>query len=121
MSVHRGDVLVAEDDLLIALALEQCLQGYGWEAVELVTSVAEGLAVLDGKPPALALVDLQLTDGRATPLIEALAAAAVPFLILTGYPCDGLTAPALRNAPCLTKPCSEEQLQAALQRVLATA
>jgi CheY-like chemotaxis protein len=119
MSVHRGDVLVAEDDLLIALALEQCLQGYGWEAVELVTSVAEGLAVLDGKPPALALVDLQLTDGRATPLIEALAAAAVPFLILTGHPCDGLPCPVPREARCLSKPWGEQQLRAALDRLLA--
>jgi hypothetical protein len=68
--------------------------------------------------PALALLDLQLVDGPATSLAEALAAMAVPFLILTGYPCDGLHEPPWRDAPCLTKPHDAVKLQAAIDRLL---
>jgi DNA-binding response OmpR family regulator len=114
-----GSVLVAEDDVLIALALEDQLRQHGWPVVEQVGSVAAGLAVVASKPPALALVDFQLADGWATSLLEALAAAAVPFLILTGHPCDGLPCPVPREARCLSKPWGEQQLRAALDRLLA--
>jgi DNA-binding response OmpR family regulator len=114
----RGKVLVAEDEWLIAAELERHLRDLGWHGVELVSSVAEGLAALRARRPALALLDLQLADGPATSLAEALAAMAVPFLILTGYPCDGLTEPALRDAPCLDKPHHAAELQVAIDRLL---
>ncbi len=116
----RRNVLVAEDEWLVAAELEDHLRGSGWHAVELVRSVAAGLAALRARRPYLAVLDLQLADGRATSLAEALATAAVPFLVLTGYPCQGLTEPALRAAPCLAKPHSEAQLRAAIDRLLAT-
>jgi DNA-binding response OmpR family regulator len=114
----RGNVLVAEDEWLVAAELENHLRGIGWDVVELVSSVAEGLAALRARRPALALLDLRLADGRATPLAEALATAAVPFLILTGYPCGDFEEPVLRDVPCLAKPYSEAELQAVIDRLL---
>jgi DNA-binding response OmpR family regulator len=113
-----GNVLVAEDDHLVALALRDALQASGWERVEHVASVAQGLAALRARRPDLALLDIQLADGPTTPLAEALAATTVPFLVLTGHPCDGFAEPALRAAPCLHKPCGLEQLQAAIGQLL---
>ena len=114
----RGNVLVAEDEWLVAAELENHLRGIGLDVVELVSSVAEGLAALRARRPALALLDLRLADGRATPLAEALATAAVPFLILTGYPCGDFEEPVLRDVPCLAKPYSEAELQAVIDRLL---
>ena len=114
----RGNVLIAEDEWLLAVQLEDHLRGSGWHAVELVRSVAEGLAALRARRPALALLDLRLADGRATPLAEALATAAVPFLVLTGYPCGDFEEPVLRDVPCLAKPYNEAELQAVIDGLL---
>jgi DNA-binding response OmpR family regulator len=117
MSPHSS-VLVAEDEWLLAAELEDHLRAIGWDAVEHVSSVAAGLAVLRARRPALALLDLRLADGRATPLAEALATAAVPFLVLTGYPCGDFEEPVLRDVPCLAKPYGEAELQAVIDRLL---
>jgi DNA-binding response OmpR family regulator len=114
----RGNVLIAENDPLIVSALRAYLRLGGWDRVEHVASVADGLAALHARRPDLALLDLTLADGPTAPLAEVLAATAVPFLILTGHPCDGLTEPALRDAPCLQKPCSLEQLQDTIGQLL---
>ena len=45
-------------------------------------------------------------------------AMALPFLVLTGYPCGDFEEPVLRDVPCLAKPYSEAELQAVIDRLL---
>jgi DNA-binding response OmpR family regulator len=118
MSALLGHALIAEDEWLIAADLEHHLRGRGCEVVEHVNSVADGLAALRARRPDLVLLDVQLADGRATSLAEALVAAAVPFFLLTGYRCGDFEEPMLRDAPCLAKPCDEAEFQAAIDRLL---
>lgn len=64
--------------------------------------------------PDAVLLDVNLTDGSAAPVAEALAAAGVPFAVLTGYDPDDIEAPALRAAPYLAKPYRCEGLRATM-------
>ena len=97
-------VLVAEDQVIVALDLAENLRGWGCTVLGPVASTTEGLELLRHERPDAALLDAKLADGWVTPLAEALAAAGVPFALLTG--CDGpaLDDPALRAAPHLPKP-----------------
>ncbi len=108
-------VLVAEDEALIALDLEDALRGFGCEVTSVAPSTAAALEALRAGLPDAALLDVSLRDGWSTPLAEALAAAGVPFAVLTGY--DGSRIeqePALRGAPRLVKPCGRAVLRDAL-------
>jgi hypothetical protein len=66
-------------------------------------SIAGALATLKVDQPDAVLLDLGLTDGRATPVAEALAAGGVPFAPLTGC-AEADLGGALTPVPLLAKP-----------------
>lgn len=105
-------VLVVEDQALIAMDLEAVLRDFGCVVMGLVPSAAGALAFLRAKRPDAVLLDVNLSDGSAAPVAEALAAAGVPFAVLTGYDPDDIEVPALRAAPYLAKPYRYEGLRA---------
>lgn len=87
-------ILVAEDEVLTAMALQLVLQAGGHEVIGPVASMEHGLDVAAAAPPELALVDVTLSgDGDGLHLAHALAASygtvcllvtALPPLALTG-------------------------------------
>jgi CheY-like chemotaxis protein len=111
-------VLVAEDEALIALDLETTLRGLGCAVVGPTPTVADTLALLANERPDAVLLDLDLMDGWSEPVAEALDAAGVPFVLMTGYQQDELDAPVLRDAPCLAKPFDPESLRSVLLDLL---
>jgi CheY-like chemotaxis protein len=111
-------VLVAEDEALIALDLEAALRGLGCEVLGPTPTVAATLALLAERRPDVALLDPGLRDGWAAPVAQALAAAGVPFAVVTGHVREVVEAdPALREAPRLAKPYRGEDLRAAVARL----
>jgi CheY-like chemotaxis protein len=121
-AVLRGlKVLVAEDEAIIALDLAITLRELGCEVLPPVPSVARALALLAAERPDAALLDLRLTDGPATPVAQALAAAGVPFAVTSGLEAGQLgKEPALRAAPYLAKPYGYAGLRATLARLAAS-
>jgi CheY-like chemotaxis protein len=114
-------VLLVEDEALIALDLEATLRGFGCEVAFAAPSVGDALAALRAGRPDAALLDLRLRDGRATPVAAALAAAGVPFAVVSGYDaCRAEEEPVLRGAPFLGKPCGRADLRATLARLAAS-
>jgi DNA-binding response OmpR family regulator len=107
-------VLVAEDEALIALDLEAALRDLGCVVPPPAPSTAAALAVLRTERPDAALLDLELADGPAGPVAEALAAAGVPFAVMTGHDRRAIADPTLRAAPYLGKPYGHEELGATL-------
>ncbi|HSP25448.1 MAG TPA: response regulator, partial [Saliniramus sp.] len=59
-------------------------------------------------------LDMNLRGEHILPVAEALMARGVPFLLVTGYAGSSGSAPALDDAPRLTKPFSLQGLQAAM-------
>jgi DNA-binding response OmpR family regulator len=64
-------VLIAEDDLMIADMVEECLSGSGYEVCGIARTVTEGVALGRLNRPDLAILDMRLADGGLGPEIAA--------------------------------------------------
>ena len=98
------EVLIAEDEFIVALELAQSVEALGGEVLGPVATVSEGLALLQSSRPDLAFLDMQLRDGFVTPLAAALGRLEVPFALVTGYRGEEAERLPLRHAPRLSKP-----------------
>ena len=78
-------ILVAEDELLIALDLVQAIEEAEGRVVGPVTTVSEAMALLSSEAVEGAIIDANLADRDATPLALALMDRSVPFVIFTGW------------------------------------
>ena len=110
------DVLIVEDDPIIALDFEDTIIGFGVKTVRTAASVAKALGMIAARPPDFALLDVGLISEKAFAVAERLDALGIPYVFVTGYGADVRLPPALANKPRLPKPCSSEALQAVLTR-----
>ena len=111
-------VLVAEAEAVIALDLEATLRRFGCAVLGPVASVADALALLGRERPDAALLELDLRDGHAAPLAEALARLGVPFALVTAHDRGGRDGPALDGAARVAKPYGRGELRLTLARLL---
>jgi CheY-like chemotaxis protein len=109
------DVLIVEDDPLIALDFEDRLLGFGVKTVRTAGNVARALDMVADRPPDFALLDVSLTREKSFAVAERLEALKIPFVFVTGYGAEvGLPA-AFTAKPRLPKPCSSDALEAMLR------
>jgi CheY-like chemotaxis protein len=114
----RGlEVLVAEDEPVTALCLQEILRDLGCSVLGPVSSVAETLTMLRSVRPDVALLDVHMPDGAITPVAALLAHSAVPFVVMTADDEVGLE-PALSGATLLPKPYRAGEVRQALCRVV---
>ncbi len=109
------DVLIVEDDPIIAIDFEDRLLGFGVTSVRTVGSVAQALAAIAARAPDFALLDVELSREKSFAVAERLAALEIPFVFVTGYGDETRIAPDFVNRPRLQKPCSSDALEAALR------
>jgi CheY-like chemotaxis protein len=117
--LHGLKVLVAEDEALVALDLACTLRELGCDVLPAAPSVAGALAILGAERPDVALLDVSLADGSAAPVAAALAAAGVPFAVVTGHAAGDIGEAALRGAPRLGKPYGLQDLRVTLAQLSA--
>lgn len=110
------DVLVVEDDAIIALDFEDIILGFGVKAVRTAGSVTRALELIAERAPDFALLDISLVREKSFAIAERLQALNIPFVFITGYGSDVRLPPAFASQPRLPKPCSTEALEAALRR-----
>lgn len=94
--------------------LEHLLVRHGYRVLGPAATVAEGLRLLAGELPDMAVLDVYLHGEMVTPVAEALRARGVPFVLATAYDRAQLTAEVLVGAPTVGKPTSMRHLLAAL-------
>ncbi|MBO4222794.1 response regulator [Bradyrhizobium neotropicale] len=111
-----SDVLIVEDDPIIAIDFEDTILGFGVKTVRTATSVARALQMIAYRRPDFALLDVVLARENTFALAEELDALRIPYLFVTGYGADVQLPAALAGKPRLVKPCSTEALEAALRR-----
>jgi CheY-like chemotaxis protein len=111
-----NDVLVVEDDPIIALDFEDTLLGFGVKSVRTAGSVAKALALIDAQPPDFALLDVSLIREKSFAVAERLQALKIPFAFVTGYGADARLPAAFAGKPRLPKPYSTEALLVLLRR-----
>ncbi len=110
-------VLIVEDEALVALELALALRDLGCIVLGPAADSAQAQALLQRQQPDAVLLDLGLRDGFALALVQALAAAGIPYVLATGYDCEQLE-PVLRHVPRLDKPYDRKALRQALLQVL---
>lgn len=115
MSSEKRRILVAEDEVMIGMMVEDFLDQLGYDLVGTCASGTDCAAVLDaGDRIDGALLDCNLVDGPVWPVARRLKEQGVPFIFASGDNGHGLPDD-LRGAPVLGKP----YLIDALERKLA--
>jgi DNA-binding NtrC family response regulator len=109
-------IMIVEDEMLVAMELETLLMEQGCAVVGPASSANRALALLDQELPDAAILDVNLNGHTAMPVVAALNAQGVPFLLATGY--GNSLQPELRNAPRVDKPVDHDQLVRVLVRLL---
>jgi CheY-like chemotaxis protein len=110
-----SDVLIVEDDPLIALDFEDTIGGLGVKRVRSAGNVARALEMIADRAPDFALLDVALVRENSFAVAERLEALQIPFVFITGYGAEvGLPA-AFARQPRLPKPCPTDALQAVLK------
>ena len=110
------DVLVVEDDPIIALDFEDTILGFGVKSVRTAASVARALELIADRAPDFALLDVGLVREKSFAIAERLDVLKIPFVFVTGYGAIAGLPAALSNKPTLPKPCPTDALQALLRR-----
>jgi CheY-like chemotaxis protein len=110
-----ADVLIVEDDPIIALDFEDRLLGFGVRSVRTVGSVAQALNAIATRAPDFALLDVELIREKSFAIADRLVALKIPFVFVTGYGAETRIPVQFAARPRLQKPCSSDALEAALQ------
>jgi CheY-like chemotaxis protein len=110
-------VLVAEDEFLVALLLEEELRSLGCSIVGPFTNLAMATQASRRDPFDLAILDINLSGELVYPLADELLAREVPFLLLSGYGAANLPE-RFRTSPRLAKPYDPAALVREIRRIL---
>ena len=111
-------LLIVEDELLIALELQSIVEQLGGTVVGPARSVEGALQLLCDTTPNAALLDVNLREGRVTPVAQACRDRSVPFALVTGYGRLELDEPLLESAPRVRKPFDTRAIHKVLVIVL---
>jgi DNA-binding response OmpR family regulator len=107
-------VLVAEDEFLVYLALEDELRDKGFEVLGPFTSVAEIRAAVARESIDMALLDINLGGEMIFPVADELVARNIPFIFLSGY-ASAVVPERYSAVPRLDKPFDPQKLLATLR------
>lgn len=108
-------VMVLEDDVLIAMDMEDFLLGEGCQVVGPISNVEAALETVETGELDGAVVDLNLRGELSVPVIEALKSRGLPVIVCSGYAELTGVQDMLKDVPMVPKPCDFQ----ALSRLLA--
>ena len=111
-------ILVAEDEFLVYLALEEELRGNGFAVAGPYSSLFAAQEALAREKFDLALLDINMGGEMIWPVADELISRKIPFLFLTGYSAESLP-DRFRETPRLCKPCDPAALLKEIRSLLA--
>jgi len=100
-------VLLVEDEIMIALLVEEILVEFGHTVVGPASRIDRALELVASEAIDVAILDVNIDDKEVYPVAEALAARGIPFMFVSGY--DTLPE-RFRDRPRLTKPFRQRAL-----------
>jgi CheY-like chemotaxis protein len=113
------DVLLVEDQTIIALDAEAMLADLGAASVQSFTTSDAALAWLAAGHCDLGVLDIALGGLTSYPVAEVLVERRIPFVFTTGYGSTHFIPPRFSAAPVVRKPYGMDALAEALARCLA--
>ncbi len=114
------DVLIIEDDTIIAMELESLVQSLGHRVIGVARTHAEALALTKRRKPGLILSDIQLADGSSglEAVNELLGSLEAPVIFITAYPERFLTGERPEPAFLIAKPFQPASVSAIASQAL---
>ena len=103
-------VLLAENEVVIALDLELMLQRLGCTVCQVTSSIDQTLQQLQEERPDAVILNPRLNDGSALPVAEVLRREQIPFVLVKDGPTDALIEPVWKEAPRLERPYGSSRL-----------
>ncbi len=104
------NVLVVEDEALVALAVNDTLVDHGWSVIGPFSVVADARDVALKTPINAAILDVNVNGDLVYPLAELLREKAIPFVFVTGYGVESID-PRFQNVQVLHKPIERDVLK----------
>jgi CheY-like chemotaxis protein len=116
----RAEVLIIEDEPLVALGLKTLVEDLGHRVVATARTHREAVRAATRTHPGLVLTDIQLADGSSglEAVNEILRDFSVPVVFITDYPERFLTGTAPEPAFLVTKPYDADSLKVVLIQAL---
>lgn len=116
----RTDVLIIEDEPLIAIDIQMLVEELGHRVVTIARTHAEAVKAADEMKPGLILADIQLADGSSglEAVNQILGHFSVPVIFITAYPERFLTGTPPEPAFLITKPFGVDSLKAVISQAL---
>ncbi|AXV15589.1 signal transduction histidine kinase [Neorhizobium sp. SOG26] len=111
------ELLLVEDQMLIAADVEAMLADHGINKVTTTPSAADAFRRLKEYTPDFAILDVNLGSGTSLPIAEELIRRDIPFVFATGYS-DRSIIPSSFSAPVVRKPYEAATLISAVTNVL---
>jgi CheY-like chemotaxis protein/DNA-directed RNA polymerase specialized sigma24 family protein len=116
----RTDVLIIEDEPLIAIDIQTHVEDLGHNVLQIARTHKEAIEAVRQQRPGLILADIQLADGSSglEAVNQILGGISVPVIFITAYPERFLTGTPPEPAFLITKPFSIESLKAVVSQAL---
>jgi DNA-directed RNA polymerase specialized sigma24 family protein len=114
------DVLIIEDEAIIAMDLAKLVEGLGHRVVGTARTHTEAVALADRTKPGLVLADIQLADGSSglEAVQEMLPNLEVPVIFITAYPERLLSGERPEPVFLVTKPFQTSTVKAIVSQAL---
>jgi len=114
------EVLIIEDEPLIAMDIEQMVESLGHRVVGTARTHSEATAMFKNTSPKMVLADIQLADGSSgiDAVNEILASTPVPVIFITAFPERLLTGERPEPAFLVTKPFNPDMVKALISQAL---
>jgi DNA-binding response OmpR family regulator len=109
-------VIVVEDEMMIAMLLEDMLTDLGHTVVGVAGRLDSALALARETDADMAILDVNLSGEVSFPVAKVLTERGLPFMFATGYGVLGLEPP-FQNTLTLKKPFELKDLSQALQQL----
>ncbi len=120
LSQVATDVMIIEDEPIIAMDLEALVESLGHRVVGVARTEKEAVEMAAAKRPGLILADIQLADGSSgiDAVNNILKSAAVPVVFITAFPERLLTGEKPEPAFLITKPFMPDMVKAVVSQAL---
>lgn len=114
------DVMIIEDEPLIAMDIEQMVESLGHRVVGVARTRDEATTMFDKTRPRLVLADIQLADGSSgiDAVNQILGVSSIPVIFITAFPERLLTGERPEPTFLVTKPFSNEMVKALIGQAL---
>jgi CheY-like chemotaxis protein len=116
----RADVLIIEDEPIIAMDIEMIVRDMGHEVTGIAVTRDEAVQMARARRPGLVLADIQLADDSSgiDAVKDILAQFSVPVIFITAFPERLLTGERPEPTFLITKPFQRATVKAAISQAL---